>query len=191
MTLEKSFDEGNVLSQKKLPIHPTDFPDDLRTKLFTLGADLLVELLPVMLNNKISTHQKSMQNKEKLSREAFPYARRLSRQDGFIPFELIEKALKGNDTSTIQQFNNFTIIKVALEHSEDKQIDLPILIERAFRAFTPWPGIWTTLNIKGEQKRLKILDVSINSSDQTLKIETVQLEGKTPVSWEQFKKAYL
>lgn len=53
-------------------------------------------------------------------------------------------------------------------------------INRKFRALHPWPGLWTTY--KG--KRVKILGFDTSPT-------LVQLEGKKPVSWEQFKTAYL
>ncbi|MEK7497657.1 MAG: hypothetical protein AAB656_01945 [Patescibacteria group bacterium] len=52
--------------------------------------------------------------------------------------------------------------------------------ERFIRAMSPWPGAWTFVKVGKIQKRLKIL----NS-------EMVQLEGKNPVTWKQFKSAYL
>ncbi len=53
-------------------------------------------------------------------------------------------------------------------------------INRKFRALHPWPGLWTTW----KEKRVKILGFDTTPTQ-------VQQEGKTPVSWEQFKKAYL
>lgn len=53
-------------------------------------------------------------------------------------------------------------------------------IERKFRAFHPWPGIWSTF----QERRIKILGFS---HEPTI----VQFEGKNPVSWKQFQKAYL
>ncbi|MBI5614464.1 methionyl-tRNA formyltransferase [Candidatus Gottesmanbacteria bacterium] len=205
VTLQGSFDTGEIIDQVKIPITDHDFPDTLRSSLFTKGATLLADVLPMYIadqkNNKTSRYHVLKQDNMK----QHPVARRLTRSDGYIPFELIQRALQKVDAPTIQSneagsrhtkpdpapLDNITIIKVALEQSEEKQIHLPMLIQRAFRAFSPWPGIWTTIEIKGDQKRLKILDVSIDPSAQTLKIKTVQLEGKSPVSWEQFTTAYL
>lgn len=187
VTLEESFDKGMLLGQRKLPISAGDFPDDLRTRLFTLGAKFLVDVLPDVISKK---YIKKSTPAEKTSETTQPYARRFSREDGFIPFELIDSARRGIELPSIQNFSTVTIIRTALEQSEETQIRLPELIERAYRAFSPWPGIWTTIDIKGEQKRLKLLDASLDSSDHALHIKTVQLEGKTPVSWEQFVKAY-
>lgn len=57
--------------------------------------------------------------------------------------------------------------------------------ERFIRAMFPWPGAWTYLP---NQKRLKLLKA--HTEDKKLVLDEVQLEGKGPVSWKQFKEAY-
>jgi hypothetical protein len=82
----------------------------------------------------------------------------LTRDDGFEPWEAIKKS--------------FTDAEEAAR------------IDRKFRAFHPWPGLWTLLRqgYGGQAKRLKILRMPLG---------LVQLEGKKPVSWEQFRTAHL
>jgi methionyl-tRNA formyltransferase len=60
--------------------------------------------------------------------------------------------------------------------------------ERFIRAMSPWPGAWTYVQIGGTKKRLKI--ISAHLEDEKLVLDEVQLEGKTPVSWNQFKLGY-
>jgi methionyl-tRNA formyltransferase len=74
-------------------------------------------------------------------------------------------------------------------------------IERSIRAFTPWPGAWSTVvevlekfkyqtsNIKMKDKSLKILKAKLGE-DKHLIIEDVQIEGKTPTDWKQFLAGY-
>ena len=69
----------------------------------------------------------------------------------------------------------------------------PVKTEGLFRAFDPWPGIWTYVNINKEQKRLKILKLHLEKlmpNHYSLVPDIVQLEGKKPVTWEEFKKGY-
>ena len=54
VTLSEKFDEGQMVAQKKLPITDKDTSDPLRTKLFTMGAQLLIESLPNYLNKAAS-----------------------------------------------------------------------------------------------------------------------------------------
>lgn len=151
VTLSDKFDEGAIIAQKKVPITDTDTSDSLRTNLFTLGAKLLVRVTPDFISQKQITKNKFTNNESS-------YARRLTRDDGFEPWEAIQKALE--------------------DVQEARRID------RKFRAFTPWPGLWTKVG----EKRLKILRITHNTSRITL--HTVQLEGKKPVSWEQFASGY-
>ena len=64
--------------------------------------------------------------------------------------------------------------------------------ERFIRAMYPWPGAFTNvkLKIKNEKliKRLKILKARLENSK--LVLDQVQLEGKKPVTWKQFKEGY-
>ncbi len=76
---------------------------------------------------------------------------------------------------------------------EDGKIDWsksPSEIERKIRAFSPWPGTFTYVkpDIKSPLKRLKLLKSHMN--EDKLIIDIVQLEGKNPVSFEQFKSSY-
>src|SRR5260221_2214177 len=63
-------------------------------------------------------------------------------------------------------------------------------IERFVRAMTPWPEVWTKVILKPTEmvKRLKILKVHIEND--VLVLDKVQLEGKKPVTFSEFKRGY-
>lgn len=153
VALSPTFDAGEIYAQEKIPIEPTDTSDPLRTKLFTIGADLLAALLPQYLRGKakpLPTHKET---------EKPPYAKRFTRDNGFEAWEIVQSAItQGTDADRI---------------------------ERKFRALHPWPGLWSTVN----GKRLKLL--SLHIADGKLVPDEVQLEGKKPVPWMQFKTAHL
>jgi methionyl-tRNA formyltransferase len=155
ITLSEAFDEGKIIAQKKLPITPKDTSEPLRKHLFEIGALLLIESLPQVLSGKdVGKSQ---------AKSGTPYARRFSRDDGFEPWDMIQKAQEDSTEAT--------------------------RIERKFRAFTPWPGVWTKITVHNEEKRLKILACHIEND--LLAIDTVQLEGKNEAPYSQFKNAYL
>ncbi len=139
VTLSEKFDQGEIIAQKKIPITNTDVSPLLRTRLFHIGADLLVDAI-----NKKNFHGTPQDVTGQ------PYAKRLTREDGYEPWEKI------------------------MDPKESERIN------RKFRAFHPWPGLWT----KFHEKRLKVLEFDTKPT-------LVQLEGKKPVSWEQFRTAYL
>lgn len=183
VTITDTFDQGEIIAQKKINITDTDIPDPLRTKLFREGADLLITSLPEYISGK----NKGIDQKPELA----TYARKLTRQDGFIPWEHIEKALTGND---VQRENRIGISQLVL-------CPMPCVIIRMIRALSPWPGVWTTIAISYQpsarpptrqarlQKRLKILGAHMEK--EKLVLDTVQLEGKNPIQWKQFEKSYI
>jgi len=69
---------------------------------------------------------------------------------------------------------------VAWKEFEDTLTNNPRSLDRKFLALVGWPGVWTRLP---QGKRLILLALTPTP--------LVQLEGKKPVSWEQFKNAYL
>ena len=188
VTLSEKFDDGNIIAQKKIPIVHSDTSPALRTKLFTIGADLLIEVLPGYLSRlsfprtresrvkKIWIPGSSPRMTIRSMQTKFPYARRLSRHDGYEPWEALEKSFLDPDEA--------------------------IRIDRKFRAFSPWPGVWTEIAMQATQasparpdnkqkQRLKILACHLSPEPYRLIMDIVQLEGKTPVSWKQFVSAHI
>lgn len=104
---------------------------------------------------------------------------RLFERSADVLTELIEPYSKGKINLKKQNEENATITKILTK--EDGFIDLsknptPTQIDNFIRAMDPWPGAWTYLP---NQKRIKLLPNNM-----------VQLEGKNPVSLEQFNNAY-
>lgn len=197
VTLAEEFDDGRIIAQKKVPIEDADMSDALRTKLFTIGADLLMEILPEFLVKTYTTHHPRLPDGQ--ASLITPYARRLCRDDGFLSWDLLKAAMDGAPISTIQQYTTITIVKDYLRFQNDwaKEKSLGVILERFFRALVPWPGIWTEIVTKDKEqetgntkKRLKILACHLSPDACYLIIDTVQLEGKNPVAWAEFTKGY-
>lgn len=162
VTLSEKFDQGRILAQQKIPIKPSDTSIPLRTHLFDLGATLLVDLLSEYISGKIKGDPQKKNDE--------PQAKRLTRELGYEPWDML-------------------VCAIALGTEADR-------IEQKFRALHPWPGVWTTFNNSQltvdkltKNKRLKIL--TLHTENGKLVLDQVQLEGKNPVSWQQFKKAYV
>ena len=160
--LSEKFDDGKILAQHKIPLTVHDTSDPLRTKLFSIGATLLSDLLPKYLQGKVKEIPQHDSDT--------PRAKKFTRADGFESWETLREAMHtGTDAERI---------------------------ERKYRAFTPWPGIWSKLtNLQNnkvtiqEEKRIKIL--ALHLDNEKLVIDQVQLEGKNPVSWKEFSNAYI
>lgn len=73
--MSSEFDKGGLIAQKSIPIASTDTRQTLYKKLYDIGSDLLVETLP----KKITPRPQPVGD--------FFYARKLTRQDGFVPWK--------------------------------------------------------------------------------------------------------
>ncbi len=78
------------------------------------------------------------------------YFTRLTRDHGFEPWEKI---------------------KLAIENGKDTD-----RIDRKWRAFHPWPGLWTKVVVNNQEKRMKILKLRLEN--HKLILDEIQLEGK-------------
>jgi methionyl-tRNA formyltransferase len=172
VALSKKFDEGEILAQQKIPMDDTHTVDEIRARLFTLGAALLADILPDYCSGK---HIRKQQDAAHAT-----YARRLTKDDGFVPWDTLMDAVQGKSVPEE---------KIPKILTDTAPASLPTSIIRAIRAFSPWPGVWSTIPIaKGETKRIKILEA--HELDGKLILDTVQLEGKNPTSFVQFADAY-
>lgn len=169
--LTDKLDQGPVVSTFKESVDGNDTAETLRSRLFNRSSEFIVELIPNYISGKI--HLKPQGD------EATTYTTIIKKEHGFIPIEYLKSALKGNALKKewkIGFIKDFSI-KASFKN-----------IHNFIRAMQPWPQAWTFVKINKEEKRLKILEAEID--DNKLLIKKVQLEGKNPVSWKQFKEAY-
>lgn len=150
--LNEKIDEGEIVAQEKVEILPEDTTISLGEKLFTLGANLLIKILPDYLNDKIQLNPQENLHYHLLKDDS-ESTRKFTKQDGFVPFVDLKRATGGN-------------------------IELSKLIDRKFRAFQPWPGIWTK---DREDKRILITKCRIEN--EVLKIDLVKKEGESVKQW--------
>lgn len=66
--------------------------------------------------------------------------------------------------------------------------DLPDAIERKFRSYDPWPGIWTIASTPTREFRVKLIEVGVESG--ALVIRRVQPEGKRSMSYDEFLRGH-
>jgi methionyl-tRNA formyltransferase len=157
MRLAEGWDTGPVFRQRSLRISPEDNAGTLTDKLAQLGAELLVEVVGLRVRGMITAKP---QDDSMAS-----YAPRLTKEDGRIDWTK-------------------PAARLACE----------------VRAYTPWPGAHTSWN----GKLLKVLRASaaaadvdaapgtvlsglaVATGDGLLQLQEVQLEGRKPVSSDEF-----
>lgn len=79
-----------------------------------------------------------------------------------------------------QAFFSWDDLKKAMETGEKAKT-----IERASKAYYPWPKLWTKVPTSQGEKRLIIHQAAINN--RKLVLDQVQLEGKDPTHWQTIK----
>lgn len=113
--------------------------------------------------------------------------KRLFERSGDFIVGLIPNYTNGKIKPKEQDHMHATYTKILKK--EDGFINLskksPIEANNFIHAMNPWPGAWTTLNTG---KRVKIIKAHLES--EKLVLDLVQLEGKNPVSWKEFKQGY-
>lgn len=173
--LDEKVDHGPIVSQFKEEILPTDTTGTLRARIFARSADVLSELLEPYIKGKIKLRP---QEGDKAT-----FSTLIKKEDGFIPGEVLQATVLG------KKFKKKFEVRFIKNYS---LLPTPNSLERFIRAMDPWPRTWTKVNILSNKDtkilRLKILKAHIDKD--RLVLDEVQLEGKNPVSWEQFKEAY-
>ncbi len=191
--LVKKLDAGEIIYQKEISLSGDETTGSLYKKLFNIASVDLGSVLSDFALNRIKPI--------KQDESEATYTRKITKEDGFIPWEILTSAM-GESKQMKPNIDSWPLIKLIPELSAKDGSAFGGDIERALRAFTPWPGLWTEIilreipGIKGPKfressipkKRLKILKAHFEN--EKLVIDEVQLEGKNPVSWIQFLAGY-
>ncbi len=180
--LDEKMDHGPIISQFKEERKDEDTTESLRSRLFENSAEVLATLLPAYIKGKITPRP---QDHNKAT-----FTTLVKKADAFIQPKHLEACLRGQTLKAewkIPFTKGYSIVPSA------NSLDLFI------RAMQPWPVAWTLLrlNSSGQAKRLKILKAHVEPINgltgqriNKLILDSVQLEGKNPVSWKQFTEAY-
>lgn len=163
MQMDRELDHGPILATSPVEIGQNDTTATLLTTLTNASIPLLTDTI-----NSLSRIKPQHQNHDDAS-----YTRRLTKQDGFIEYKTVTKALAGSqltisDLPVIQQD---ILASLNLTHNPITSA----VIYNFIRALSPWPGAWT---ISNDKKRVKILDAAMENGNLILK--RIQYEGKNP-----------
>lgn len=184
--MDDKWDHGPIVTQFKEEIFDDDNYQTLRDRLFAKSAGVLVQAFPAYLTAKIKLKP---QDDNKAS-----FARMIKKEDAFIPPKFIASALKGE----VFRGKKWTIDFIEVGNKPFTFHPSPFTLNKFILAMTPWPGAWTEVSLGQSakdkvQRRMKILKAHVNGSiinNQRLIIDLIQLEGKNPVTWEEFKRGY-
>jgi len=184
--LDNLVDHGPIIWQFKEKVFESDNGETLRERIFNNSVEVLINLVEPFVKGKI--------NLKKQQEDGVIMTTRIKKEDAFIPPQALFATLKGQ---TFKDMWKISFIKIGGKPYTTHYS--PITIHNFVRTMTPWPGAWTyiyTERLKNEKtkRRLKILKAhlinSLTINEQKLIIDVVQLEGKKPVGWEEFRRGY-
>jgi methionyl-tRNA formyltransferase len=209
--MDEKMDHGPVIAQEPVKIALNDVRPVMEQKLTALGFEMVKRLVTDLAQDR----QPDLKEQD---HARATHARFMEKDDGFLPYPVLHKALKNEALtpqelphivrSYVEKYHlpadSVGGFLPANTRSTGKTVEAPCcqdpfhlrhLRERPgktiydiFRGMYPWPGIWTTVRINGQDKRLKITEMAYE--DNALRITKVQLEGKTEVDFPTFRSAY-
>lgn len=196
--MSPSFDTGKMIAQSGITLAPTATRESVYEELYRLGQQVLPQMIKTYVEYrdkqekegiKATELQELVENDTKLhfflppqqqvSSNLF-YARRLTRQDGFIAWKTVQK-LQNGQSIDVTDWPLLDLVQVSVE---------PVgLVERATRALADFPSLWTEVPTSKGLTRMKILSVS--SIGSKLILDTVHLAGKAPSTWNEIKNGII
>lgn len=171
--VNSGLDQGPIISQ--LPF--TLKPDWTQKEYYQHAFEVVAVELPIILLD-FAKHGKQTPQP---AVSPTPTAMKLNKQMSFIPWDLLQTAQEGQVLNDAQIQRLSPVLQQALQAHQS----VSKLLDCACRAFSPWPGLWTTVPTTHGEKRLKILSTS--TASEKLILQQVQLEGKTATNWEEIK----
>lgn len=169
--IDSKMDHGPIVGKFKEEVYPDDTQETLRDRIFKKSVDVLLELINPYISGKIIP--KAQDDAQAI------YTNEVRKIDGFIP-PLVLKSILEN--KALKKSLNVSFIK-------DTKIKATAgNLFKLYNALLPWPGLWTTVLLPQGQRRLRILKAEVKGGLFT--INEVQLEGKGPVTWKQFREGY-
>lgn len=179
--MSHDFDTGNIITRLNIPIDEQHTRETLYEELYDLAANIASETIPHLENTNFADPQAPSDK---------PYAYRHNRSHGFIDWQFVHAAIEGHhieDPLPLLSKNLKIAWKYLHEHPNESEglITPEVFLERAVRALSGYPGIWTYLPTSQGKKRMKIL--STNLDEGILTLDQVQIEGKQPSTFNQIK----
>jgi methionyl-tRNA formyltransferase len=192
MKINKKMDQGDLVEQIKFEIKDNYYQDDYYKLAFSLIKKELVGFLENYMMGKIDLIRQS-------ANSSFPLARMLKKEDSYLDFEILKKAISSKNSSIDEDFYQKSMEKIITKNA-NKNIEDPILmfllsntkedlhkkiIYQAFKAFYQWPGIWTKIPTNKGLKIMKIIELSMVEGN--LILNKVKIEGKNEANFNEIK----
>jgi len=184
-------DSGPIIAQKEFEVESNWTSLDYYQHSFALAS----RNVPDWINNHF---QGVAIEKPQPSTSPTPLARKIKKADAFISWKLLKLLMTDFSDSTflpqkiLHSFPSGQLSENSLVNyflNQEEVIHFPTIIERACRAFQPWPILWTTIPTIQGNKRMQILSCQTETINgrPLLRIGQVNIEGKNSTSWNEVK----
>lgn len=182
IVMNSQLDQGPIIHQAPFAVAPTWTQTEYYAHAFTAISDWLVDTMVKFAEGKITANAQP-------ARSPTPLARQLTKADSFLPWSLVQDLCDPGRTAVADAGQLPPFLSEVWKYLKARQLlTLPQYIERACRAFSPWPQLWTTIPTSKGEKRMKLLSLSV-ATHGNLQLETIQIEGQQPAHWNQVKTA--
>lgn len=170
-------DAGDILTQLEFDVEPTWTSQDYYDSAFGLVARQLAQILVNFAAGTLKATPQPIASPT-------PMAERLSKTDSYVPWSILAATAGLSHAET--DFADAPQTGLLQETLKTQTVtEQAHQIERAVRAFSPWPKVWTVLPTTKGWKRLILHHAAV--TNQTLQLTRVQLEGKDPSTWNEIK----
>lgn len=166
MYMDEKMDSGDIICQKEIPIEYEDTASTLHDKLSILGRDLLLEVLPSILNGE---NQRIKQNESEVT-----YAKTISKEDEHVDFSLTKRQIYNKVRALYSWPGSYASL-------DNKRIKIWKCRET--------DNIYTGL-MNGTITNIYEDGFGVKVSNGEIVITELQLEGKKKVSGREFVNGY-
>lgn len=185
MAMDSQLDHGPIITQIPFEIDPNWNHEGLYMHAFNLVAPELPNIFLRLQNAFSETGSISELITPQPDATPTPIARQLKKNDAYVPWEIVAAAMSGETPKNLEK-----LLPSILHDAYQSIGSLSVTLERASKAFSPWPNLWTTVQTKSGETRMKLLRLAVKNSGE-LEIVTVQLAGKNSGPWKQIKSGIL
>lgn len=182
MVMNESLDQGPVIAQLPFIIEENWTQNEYYQHAFKLIAEKLGDLIVDFANKKITSQKQAIESPTMI-------ARRLKKEDSFVAWHDLQKLMNvglEKAHSTKDEKKLLSDLLVDNEICKDKTDQIKLIVN-ASKAFSPWPGLWTTVQTSKGAKRMKIFTCRL--IENQLILEKVQIEGKNTCLFNECKNA--
>ena len=169
MVMDAKLDHGPIIHQDFFAVDQNWTQADYYAHAFNLMCDNLSEKIVQFAQNPDAA-TKQPDDSPTIT------ARQITKADTFVPWSYVTLAMQGLNPTDIQELPQL------LQQAYQSNQDLALTLERASKAFNPWPNLWTTIPTAQGEKRMKLLTAKIEHGKFIPM--TVVIEGKTQSQWD-------